>query len=135
VLEYLGQPEDIDSAGARTRRRAAVTSTVVVYPYCGGEVESGLERWPRDVRVLMLLAGHDRAVGTSRCENVAREQSARGYAISLHIYPDAEHGYDVEPELVWGYDDRYDEAAAADTRRRIIEFLGKTLAAPDAPGD
>lgn len=135
LLEYLGQPEDAHSGSVPSADRAAVKSAVVVYPYCGGEVEAGLERWPREVRVLMLLAGNDRTVGTSKCENVARVQSARGYAISLHVYPNAQHGYDVEPELVWGYEDRYDEAAATDTRRRIIEFLGETLRAPASPAD
>lgn len=135
ALEYLGQGEVSVPASTSARNRASVRSVVVVYPYCGGDVASGLERWPRDVRMLMLLAGNDRTVGTSKCENVAREQEARGYAISLHVYPRAEHGYDVEPELVWGYDDRYDEAAAADTRRRIIEFLAETLAAPASSRD
>lgn len=135
VLEYLGEPHESGSAGISSRRPAAVRSVVVVYPYCGGETASGLERWPRGVHVLMLLAENDRAVGTTRCEAVAHDQIARGYAVSLHIYPGAEHGYDVDPALVWGHEERYNEAAATDTRKRIIEFLRETLAPPAASSD
>lgn len=135
VLEYLGQMDDPATGDDSPRARPTVKSIVVVYPYCGGEVMSGLERWPREVRMLMLLAENDRAVGTSTCEEVANDLSARGYAVSLHVYAGAEHGYDVEPELVWGHDERYDESAASDTRERIIEFLGESLAPPAAPGN
>jgi len=135
VLEYLGQADNAATEVGSGAARAAVISVVVVYPYCGGEVESGLHRWPNDVRVLMLLAENDRTVGTTTCQNIARDLSAQGHAVTLYIYPDVEHGYDVEPELVWGHDERYDEAAAADTRERIIEYLGETLAAPALSGN
>ena len=134
ILEYLGQQDDTRAGGVAARARASVRSIVVVYPYCGGEVTAGLERWPRDVRILMLLAENDRTVGTSTCEEVAHDLSSRGYAVSLHIYPGVEHGYDVEPELVWGHDERYDETAANDTRKRIIEYLRETLAVTTAAG-
>lgn len=130
VLEYLGRPGGADLGEAATRARESVRSVAVVYPYCGGDVEAGLDRWPRDVHLLMLLAENDRTVGTARCERVASEQTARGYDVSLHVYPGVEHGYDVAPELVWGHEERYDEAAAADTQIRILEFLAQTLRTP-----
>lgn len=135
VLEYLGQQDDDRAGSVATQVRESLRSIVVVYPYCGGEVAAGLERWPRDVNMLMLLAENDRTVGTSTCEKVAHNLSSRGYAVTLHIYPGVEHGYDVEPELVWGHDERYNEAAANDTRKRIIEYLRETLAITTAPGN
>ena len=130
ALEFLGWPGGTQPGEAALRARESVRSVAVVYPYCGGDVQATLDRWPRKVHLLMLLAENDRAVGTARCEDVAREQRARGYDISLHVYPGVEHGYDVPPELVWGRDERYDEAAAADTQRRILEFLAQTLGSP-----
>jgi dienelactone hydrolase len=90
-------------------------------------VEQRLDSWPRDVPVLMLLAGSDGTVGTAGCESLVRAQTTRGYAVYLHVYPGAKHGYDIDPALLDGYDERYDPAAALDTRERIIDFLAQTL--------
>ena len=89
---------------------------------------SGLRRWPRDIQMLMLLAGSDTTVGTSKCRALALEQKSRGYFVRLHVYPGASHGYDIDPALLFGYDQRYDERAAQDTRKRIVAFLHDTLA-------
>jgi dienelactone hydrolase len=131
VLDFLGRKPESASARAATDDRAGVKSIIAVYPYCGGDVASGLEQWPRDVRVLVLLAGQDTTVGTRECEALSREQRSRGHAISVHVYPEAMHGYDINPALLYGYDQRYDEAAARDTRARIIEFLEETLTTRD----
>lgn len=129
VLDFLGRGPETTSARPATDDRDGVKSIVVVYPYCGGEVTSGLEKWPRDIRVLVLLAGRDTTVGTTECEALSREQRSRGHAVSMHVYPGARHGFDIDPALLYGYDQRYDEVAAQDTRARIIEFLNETLAA------
>lgn len=127
VLDFLGQQPGTASGETIMDGRDGVRSIVVVYPYCGGEVISGLKRWPRDILMLMVLAGSDGTVGTAKCEALAREQGSRGYAVSLHIYPGAKHGYDIDPALLDGYDERYDESAALGTRKRIIDFLDETL--------
>lgn len=139
ALDYLGQGVEAASEDASTTGLAGVKSVVVVYPYCGKEPAQTLAAWPRELRLLMLLAGNDTTVGTARCESLAHAQRARGHAIDVHIYPDAEHGYDIEPALIFGYDQRYDESAARDTRARIIDFLDDTLARrvtaqPSVPG-
>lgn len=127
ALDFLGRPPETTSARPVTDERDGVKSVIVVYPYCGGEMTSGLEGWPRNIRMLVLLAGSDTTVGTAECEALSREQRSRGYAVSMHVYPGARHGYDIEPALLYGYDERYDESAAQDTRVRIIDFLGMTL--------
>lgn len=127
ALGFLGRQPETNSMGTKTDYRVGVVSVVAVYPYCGGEIESGLERWPRDIQMLMLLAGSDWTVGTAKCEELARDMRSRGYAVSVHTYTGARHGYDVDPALLDGYDERYHESAALDTRRRIIDFLDETL--------
>lgn len=131
VLDFLGRQPETVSARPATDDRAGMKSIVAVYPYCGGGVASGLEQWPRDVRVLVLLAGQDTTVGTSECQALSREQRSRGHDVSVHVYPEAMHGYDINPALLYGYDQRYDKAAARDTRARIIEFLEETLSTRD----
>lgn len=130
VLDFLGQRPEALAGRNTTDDRDGVKSIVVVYPYCGGDVTSGLERWPQDIRMLMLLAGDDSFVGTSKCEALAKEQQSRGFSVSVHVYPGAKHGYDIDPGLLYGYDQRYDDSAALDTRRKIIGFLDDTLATP-----
>ena len=135
ALDYLGEPLAAGSGESVSARRPGLRSIVAVYPYCGGEVEQGLDKWPRDVPVLMLLAGSDGTVGTAGCESLVRAQTTQGYAVFLHVYPGAKHGYDIDPALLDGYDERYDAPAALDTRKRIIEFLAQTLrsGAPELP--
>lgn len=127
ALDYLGEPPDTGSKGKTSDGRDGLRGIVAVYPYCGGEVESGLAKWPQSVPVLMLLAGSDGTVGTAECESLARVQTARGYAVYLHVYPGVKHGYDIDPVLLDGYDERYDQPAALDTRARIVAFLDQTL--------
>lgn len=122
ALDYLGRSPGRDNGGP-----PGIRSVVAVYPFCGGEALEGLAAWPRGVRMLMLLAGDDQTVGIDECQALAREQVARGFAVQTHVYPGARHGYDIDPVLIYGYDQRYDAVAALDTRRRIIAFLDETL--------
>ncbi len=128
ALDFLGHGAGGQSEFEVENGLDGPKSVVVVYPYCGEQTVKGLEAWPRNLRMLMLLAGSDTTVGTAKCESLAREQKARGHAIDLHVYPGAAHGYDIEPDLILGYDRRYDESAARDTRKRILAFLDDTLA-------
>lgn len=130
LLDFLGGRPVTASAAIASDARTGVRSAVTVYPYCGGGVQAGLERWPRDIQVLILLAESDGTVGTATCEKLAREQQARGYAVSMHMYPGAKHGFDIDPALLDGYDERYDEPGALDARRRITRFLDQTLKDP-----
>jgi len=123
ALRFLGERDQ----GSGITSHQGVKSVVVVYPYCGAKAFDVLTAWPREVRMLMLLAGNDTTVGTGICRDLAREQRQRGYAVDTHVYPRAEHGYDIHPDLIYGYDRRYDESAARDTRKRIIAFLDETL--------
>lgn len=125
VLDFIGRPSERDPL--RKGGQSGLESVVLVYPFCGGEAMDGLAAWPGDLRVLMLLAGSDTTVGTRTCRRLADTQSARGFAIHMHVYPGARHGYDIDPALLYGYDARYDASAAADTRKRIVQFLDDTL--------
>lgn len=128
VLDYIGRPSGRDPLGAGGQGGlGGLESVVLVYPFCGSEAMEGLAAWPGDLRVLMLLAGSDTTVGTRTCRRLAEAQSARGLAIRMHVYPGAKHGYDIDPALLYGYDARYDPSAAADTRKRIVQFLDETL--------
>ena len=129
ALDFLGQSTGVDPRAPSVPGSGGIRSVVTVYPYCGEEAMDGLAGWPRDTRMLMLLAGNDTTVGTAECRALAEEQRARGFAVELHVYPRAEHGYDIDPAMIYGYDQRYDAIAAADTRKRILEFLDKTLKA------
>jgi len=127
LLDFLGGPPAIHASATATDARDGLRSVVAVYPYCGADVQAGLGKWPADVQVLVLLAESDGTVGTAKCEKLVQAQTARGYALSMHMYPGAKHGYDIDPALLGGYDERYDEAAALDTRERIVGFLARTL--------
>jgi dienelactone hydrolase len=129
ALGFLGQSAGIGARARSAPGSGAIRSVVTVYPYCGDEAMDGLAAWPRDVRLLMLLAGNDTTVGTAKCRALAEEQRGQGFAVELHVYPGAEHGYDIDPAMIYGYDQRYDEAAAEDTRKRILGFLEMTLKA------
>ena len=129
ALDFVGQPP-VDgvrtpSAGGADRIRSVVT----VYPYCGEEAIDGLAAWPQGIHLLMLLAGNDTTVGTAKCQSLAAEQRARGVAVDVHVYRGDKHGYDIDPAMIYGYNERYDPGAAEDTRRRIVAFLEKTLKA------
>lgn len=121
-LDFLARPSPGGASG--------VSGVVVVYPYCGDGSGGNAAAWPRNVRTLMLLAGDDATVGTAGCLALAERQASRGYAVDVHVYPGASHGYDIDPALIYGYDERYDAEAAADTRRRIVDFLRQTLREP-----
>lgn len=127
ALDYLARPPGPEDGGSGSAGPVRIKGVVAVYPYCGGEAMEGLADWPRGVRTLMLLAGNDQTVSTPECQALARAQAARGFLVETHVYPGARHGYDIDPALIFGYDQRYDAGAALDTRRRIIRFLDEIL--------
>lgn len=56
----------------------------------------------------MLLAGNDSSVGTAKCQAMAEKQMARGFIVEVQVYREAQHGYAIDPGLIYGYDARYD---------------------------
>lgn len=129
ALDFVGQSRGDGAPTPSAGGPDGVRSVITVYPYCGEEAMDGLAAWPQGIHLLMLLAGNDTTVGTAECQALAAEQRARGVAVDVHVYPGAKHGYDIDPAMIYGYDERYDPGAAEDTRRRIVEFLEKTLKA------
>jgi dienelactone hydrolase len=127
ALSYVGSAPSMHLEGAPPLGVEGIRAVVTVYPYCGGEAQEGLETWPADTRILMLLAGSDTVVGTRKCTAYAERQQERGVPVTLHVYPGAKHGYDVDPKLIYDYDEVFDAEAAEDTRRRIREFLDQAL--------
>ncbi len=127
ALSYVGSAPSMRTEDSPPVGVDGIRAVVTVYPYCGGEAEEGLETWPADTGILMLLAERDTVVGTRKCTAYAERQRERGVPVTLHVYPGAKHGFDVDPGLIEGYDELFDAEAADDTRRRIMEFLDRAL--------
>ncbi|MDZ7748725.1 MAG: dienelactone hydrolase family protein [Halofilum sp. (in: g-proteobacteria)] len=106
---------------ARDHRFRAI---VAYYPWCGA-MASELA-----TPVLMFVAGRDDWVDPMACKR--REDQDHGVPVEVVMYPDAHHSFDVpvrrqrfEGRIVAG-----DQQAAADSRRRMVEFFDRYLADP-----
>lgn len=130
VMDFLA----LDGAGRApasldTRPTATPLAGVVLfYPYCGEGTWSRLHAWGRKPATLMFVAGRDSVVSPEECRIAARKLQREGVNIELVDYPDADHAFDDATLLGGPYAYFYDERAAADSERRVSEFL-KTLAA------
>jgi len=72
--------------------------------------------------LLGIYAGRDRSVTPESARELERQLKALGKSVEVHIYPDADHAFfnDERPEV-------YNEKAAADAWRRVLEFFAKHL--------
>ncbi|MCI0489050.1 MAG: dienelactone hydrolase family protein [Blastocatellia bacterium] len=72
--------------------------------------------------VLGLYAGRDGFVTPDSVQELESKLKELGKEADIHIYPDTDHGFfnDERPGI-------YDEAAAEDAWRRVMEFYGRVL--------
>jgi carboxymethylenebutenolidase len=72
--------------------------------------------------LLGIYAERDRSIPPESVRELERQLKALGKSVEVHIYPDTDHAFfnDARPEV-------YNEKAAADAWRRVLEFFGKYL--------
>lgn len=108
-------------------RLAALRAVVGVYPYCGFAARASEDFWTSPVPIKILQAGADRTVNNAECQAMAERQRARGVQVRLHVYPDLGHGFDFDPARNEGYSRNFDAEATRDAKRRVVEFLDRTM--------
>lgn len=103
----------------------SVQSATVVYPSCpsAGAVAHGIP-------LLMLLGGADDIADPDECEELVA-RSPRGSDVTVHRYPGARHGYDIEGapavlDIGNGMTVGFQQEAANATWREILAFLSRT---------
>jgi len=105
ILDVLARDLDTDLPISLTTRPTSqdgtpvtldgVTATLLFYPYCGQyshATRTGLHTKPRS---LLMLAGEDSVVSMDECNSFAAAEAAKGWDVSTHIFPDADHSFDV----------------------------------------
>jgi dienelactone hydrolase len=86
-----------------------------------------------DTPLLILVGEQDKLCNPLSSELLAKKYEEKGWqpAMTLVVYPDAGHAFDLEGiDLMWsGHHLKYDPQAAADAIGRTKDFLAKHLAA------
>jgi carboxymethylenebutenolidase len=74
------------------------------------------------VPLLGIYAERDRSVTPESVRELERQLKSLGKSVEVHIYPGTDHAFfnDDRPQV-------YNEKAAADAWRRVLEFFGKYL--------
>jgi len=128
ALELLGLQPGPDVRAAAPDGLAGLRAVGTVYPFCARRTIEGTAHWPAGPAVQLLLAGEDRTVGVEPCLELAERARKLGHTVDLHVFAGAGHGFDIPPELSWGFGSgRYLPAAAMESRHRILDFLGTYL--------
>jgi dienelactone hydrolase len=104
---------------------APFAAGVALYPGCQSDLDS------RFYAPLLVLAGRaDTVAPVVHCETMkSRQPSDAGSTLDLIIYPRAPHTFDMRlpDRTVLGMRLGYDAEAAADARRRVLDFLVAAL--------
>lgn len=106
-----------------------IRAAAMYYPSNQGKV-----RMDNQLPVLVLTGGADDVVRATDVESLVRDRPASAPPVELHIYPGAFHGFDVAslkkrktlrllPLIGPRATLQYDEAAATDAERRLVDFL------------
>jgi dienelactone hydrolase len=131
VMDYLAL-EGAGRAPASLKARppaAPVAGAILFYPYCGEGTWSRIAAWKQSPATLMFTAGRDSVVSPQQCRDAAAKLIREGIKVDLVDYPEADHAFDDATLIGGPYAYFYDEASAADSRRRVTGFL-TALAAP-----
>jgi dienelactone hydrolase len=101
-----------------------IKAAVTFYPFCGYPAQLRLNsQAPRDIPLLMLLAGQDSVTSHQQCLD---SLDALGLArIQLVQYQDADHVFDQPSPM-----NTYQPDLAADAHRQTLTFLRKSLQPP-----
>ncbi len=107
---------------SQTASSSSVQSVVAVYAGC-----AAAKPWNASIPTLMLLGGADDLAPAGECQDVVA-QLPEGHQVSVRVYPDGRHGFDVEdaPPIVeiGGGNPVYDAEAAREAWQDIVAFLG-----------
>ncbi|UUZ68442.1 dienelactone hydrolase family protein [Polaromonas sp. P2-4] len=117
VAALLASPQSATTFGSPLRFRA----TVAHYTHCVRPSRARLLLADTDRPVLMLMGQSDTETPPASCFPLIEELRAAGAPVKWHIYPGMTHGWDKQGEASNGY--VYDEEAALDATRRMLEFL------------
>ena len=71
---------------------------IALYPWCG---EMPIDFGSSGAPLLMLLGGKDTYVGTASCREYAQRFQAAGGKLTLKVYDDGRHGWDVPGPTAW----------------------------------
>jgi dienelactone hydrolase len=104
---------------------AGVRGVVLFYPFCGFPAKARKGGWQQDLPVLMLMAGKDPILAP--CLRVASVLRERSDSVITHVYPDADHAFDMSEEDLAGTGLRPHFESMVDARRRVEEFLEDVL--------
>jgi dienelactone hydrolase len=104
---------------------AGVRGVVLFYPFCGFPAKARKGGWQQDLPVLMLMAGKDPILAP--CLRVASVLRERNDSVITHVYPDANHAFDMREEDLAGTGLRPHFESMVDARRRVEEFLEDVL--------
>lgn len=101
---------------------SGVQLALAMYPYCGFPARTDGHNLPEHIRLHAILAEDDVIAPAARC---ARRLARGGSQVSVETYPDQTHAFDepnaprFDPRIV------YNENAAAQAQRRIVELLNE----------
>ena len=104
---------------------AGVRALVLIYPFCGLPSIAGRRGWRHDLPALVLLADNDPLVPGAR--RAVRKLEALARPVESHVYPGADHAFDMREEDLVGTGARQDPEALVDARRRVAEFLARNV--------
>jgi dienelactone hydrolase len=98
-------------------------AAIALYPWCPLQ-------FPEVGSPLLILTGSaDTWTPAARCERALRNSPTVNSLVQLHIYPKAEHSFDVPlpDRVVAGHKLSYDSEATRDAKERIDAFLTKHI--------
>jgi dienelactone hydrolase len=103
--------------------RRPPAAVVAFYPWCP------LQFQEMGSPLLILSGSADTWTPARRCERAVRQLLASDPLVQLHVYPNAEHSFDVPlpDRLVAGHKLAYDSAATKDAKERINVFISKHI--------
>lgn len=101
---------------------AAVKGAVLFYPYCGPGAHSRLAAWKSAPPTLALVGLKDTIVDPVECLRVFERLNARGAAVDVETFPDADHSFD-DPFLPEGVGDFHHLPSARAAEARYRAFL------------
>ena len=102
-----------------------VKGIVLLYPFCGFPAKAREGQFETDIPVLMLLAEKDPMA--TECLKFASIPGKRGDSVITHIYPEANHAFDMREADLAGTGVRPHRKSMVDARRRVVKFLANVL--------
>lgn len=115
-------PAGLAHDGLAAPRLAGV---ILFYPYCGPGAWTRAGKWSLEASTLAFVAGADTVVDGPQCKRLFERLEARGAAVDLVYYPQADHVFD-DAGLAPEHRHFHNPDAAADAALRYRAFLDAT---------